>query len=125
MSGMFLAGGILKAAKDYPDWEPLRKNMGYIRQLADRLDLVKMVPHNGLSSTSYCLANPGEAYVVYFSEGESGTLNLINAAGEYAIEWFIPVLNKTIKGNTLIKGDSFQTFSPPFSGDAVLYLKKQ
>ena len=32
---------------------------------ANRMDLVAMKPHGEIASSGYCLANPGEEYLVY------------------------------------------------------------
>ncbi len=123
-SSMFFIGGVSKNSRDYPDWEPLRKNMGYILQLTERIDLAKMTPQGQLSSTEYCLANPGQEYVVYLPDG-TGTLDLRTEAVDYAVEWFIPQLNRTIEGTETLKGGDFRVLTAPFTGDAVLYLKRQ
>lgn len=99
--------------------------MGYILQLANRLDLAKMTPQNQLSSSTYCLANPGQEYVVYFPGGGSATLDLRKTAADYAVEWFIPILNRTIKGTETLQGGDYRVLTAPFTGDAVLYLKRQ
>jgi hypothetical protein len=116
-------GGILKDDPDYPDYAPLRVNMGYTRRYAEQIDLAHMVPHGELSSTGYCLANPGQEYLIYFSEG-SGVVNLDGVGGEYSIEWFIPLLNKTASSTRTLRGGQSHTLSPPTILDAVLYLKR-
>ncbi len=120
---IFYIGGMTKNDADHPDYEPLRKNMGYILQLANRVDLAKMTPQDQLSSTRFCLANPGQEYVVYLPEG-TATLDLRKTDAEYAVEWFIPILNRTIIGTETLKGGSFRALVAPFTGDSVLYLKK-
>ncbi len=119
---IFYIGGMTKNDADHPDYEPLRKNLGYIRQLADRIDLAKMTPQDHLSSTKFCLANPGQEYVV-FLPGGTATLDLRKTDAEFTVEWFIPILNRTIKGTETLKGGSFIPLIAPFTGDAVLYLK--
>ena len=42
-----------------------RRAMGDTRAFAQRVDLVRMQPHNDLASSGYCLANPGTEYLVY------------------------------------------------------------
>lgn len=118
-------GGICKDTQDFPDYEPLRLNMGYILNLSKRLDLVHMVPHNELSSTNYCLANPGKEYFIYFPEGGTAILDLKISNSKYIMEWFFPLLNKTFTRNDFVNGGDYLTITSPFSGDAVLYLKKK
>ncbi len=124
-SWMFIAGGICKDFRDYPDWDPVRRNMGYARDFATRVDLVHMKPRSELSSTGYCLAHPGQEYVIYFPEEGTATINLVDAPGEYAVEWFIPSLNRTLVGPEPLKGGAYVVLEPPFTGDAVLYLRRK
>ena len=124
-SWMFIQGGICKDFRDYPDWDPVRRNMGYAREYALRIDLVNMRPRSELSSTGYCLASPGKEYLIYFPEGGAATINLVRAPGEYAVEWFVPSLNRTLVGTEALKGGAYIVLEPPFTGDAVLYLKKR
>jgi hypothetical protein len=123
---MFIKGGIAKDDRNYPDWEPIRQNMGYTRRYADRMDLAKMAPRADLSSTHYCLAHPGQEYLVYFPNAGTATLNLLDADGEFAVEWFVPMLNRTVPGPEPVKGGDYVVITAPFSsGDVVLYLKKK
>jgi hypothetical protein len=39
-----------------------------------------------------------------------------------AVEWFNPAAGETITDSPITAGSSSQSFNPPFSGDAVLYL---
>ncbi|MCU0393497.1 MAG: DUF4038 domain-containing protein [Thermoflexibacter sp.] len=126
MEWMFIKGGIAKDDRNYPDWEPIRQNMGYIRRYAERMNLAKMIPQNELSSTKYCLANTGEEYLIYFPQNGTATLNLRAAKGEFEVEWFIPMLNRTLKGAESVKGGDYVVLTAPFSAaDVVLYLKKK
>ena len=38
------------------------------------------------------------------------------------VEWFNPATGTTMTQRPITAGSSSQSFSPPFSGDAVLYL---
>jgi hypothetical protein len=120
----YATGGIRVGGADYPDWELLRKNMGIIHDLSIRIDLINMKPMDGLSSTQYCLASPGKEYVVYFPSGGNATLNLSASKANYEVSWYIPVLDKWITGTESLTGGSFVKLSAPFTGAAVLYLKK-
>ena len=99
--------------------------MGYIRTIAERMDLLSMSPHNELSTTTYYLANPGQEYLIYFPQGGKAIVNLTAVKGDMELEWFIPVQNLTFKGPNIVKGGYFKVFECPYAGDAVLYLKKK
>jgi hypothetical protein len=120
----YATGGIRVGSTDYPDWDLLRKNMGIIHELAARLDLMNMKPMERLSSTQYCLANPGKEYVVFFPSGGNATLNLSAARVNYQVSWYIPVPDQWIKCTEPLIGGSFVRLSAPFTGAAILYLKR-
>jgi hypothetical protein len=117
-------GGISKDWRDYPDWEPTRRAMGDTRRYAEKMDLVRMLPRPDLASTGYCLANSGQEYLVYLPEGGSVTLDLRDGAGFYAVEWFLPQLSRTLPGAHPLSGGDYVVTAPPYTGDAVLYLRK-
>jgi hypothetical protein len=117
--------GISKDDRNYPDWHLIRQSMGYTAVFANRIDLNNMVPHSELSSTTYCLADVGKEYLVYFSEGGEAKIDLRNATGDFVAEWFIPLTNITTVGPKKVQGGSILTIESPTSLDAVLYLKKE
>jgi len=81
-----------------------------------------MVPHNDLATTRYCLANPGQEYLIYLPDGGEVKVDLTQAQGTLAVEWIHPVEGKTTPGEAVSGGEK-RTFKAPFEGDAVLYLK--
>jgi hypothetical protein len=117
-------GGISKDWRDYPDWEPTRRAMGDTLRFAERMDLAKMAPRPELASSHYCLANPGHEYLVYLPTGGGVTLNLCKAEGQFAVEWYLPQVNRTIPGAFPLAGGDYVATAAPFMGDAVLYLKR-
>jgi len=115
-------GVVLRKPFD-PEWEPVRKSMGYTLRMAQRINLTEMIPHNALASSAYCLANPGKEYLVYLPEGNEVIVNLSAAAGNFAVEWFNPNTGET-KTTDEISGGNKQKFISPFgTDDSVLYLK--
>jgi hypothetical protein len=110
-----------------PRWDNVRDTMGYIRSYADRLNLLAMAPSNDLSSTGHALAGGGSGsseFLVYTASGGGFTVNLSGVEGPLAVEWMDPATGtKTVGG--YVSGGSMLTFTPPFSGDAVLYLSRE
>ena len=106
-----------------PEQEAMRKYMGYTLNFSRKMNLARMTPKNELASTTYCLADPGMEYLVYQPLSERAfTVEL--PEGNYDYEWFNPA-----KGNAAAKGAIKATvakhsFTPPFPGEAVLYLTK-
>ncbi|HKY09588.1 MAG TPA: DUF6298 domain-containing protein [Candidatus Binatia bacterium] len=101
----------------------IRKNLGYARVYADKMDLLSTTPRPELASTRYALANPGVEYLVYQPASGRFTVNL--PRGAYRYEWFNPATGSVAGKGSLTASDGTNTFSPPFSGIAVLYLKAE
>jgi hypothetical protein len=110
-----------------PRWDNFRDNLGYILQYSRKLSLANVIPRGSLSSTGYCLAQTpslGAEYLVYAPSGGSFTVNLSAMSGSrtLSVEWFNPSTGVAIASDPIRAGSSSQSFSPPFNGDAVLYL---
>jgi hypothetical protein len=108
-----------------PRWNNFRDNLGYTLAYAKRLDLAKVTPQPGLSSTGFCMADAvstGSEYLVYAPSGGSFTVNLSATTKTLNVEWFNPSTGVTTSAGTVTGGSSSRAFTPPFSGDAVLYL---
>jgi hypothetical protein len=87
------------------------------------MNLVAMTPRADLSTTGHCLADPGSEYLVYQSDSDSSfTLDL--AAGSYHYEWFNPATGDVESSGIVSASGGDKSFQAPFSGDAVLYLKR-
>jgi hypothetical protein len=95
--------------------------MGHTRRFAERVDLNAMVPHGELASSRYCLAAPGEAYLVYVPDDAQVTVDLSAAEGDLAVEWFSPRTGESVTSRS-VSGGSRGTFASPFGFDAVLYI---
>jgi len=82
-----------------------------------------MLPLPELSSTHHCLAKPGEAYIVYAPSSGGVKVDLQGAKGDFKFEWIVPINGNTVLTG-MVQGGGWQTFEPPFTGDAVLLLYK-
>ncbi len=109
---------------DDPTWEPVRKALGNTRHYAQRMDLVAMTPSAETASTGYCLANPEREFLVYFPEGDFGTVDLSRVRGTLRAEWMYPVEGTIVPGGTVSGGKTVR-FDVPFLGPAVLYLVRE
>jgi hypothetical protein len=116
-------GSVLGTPGD-KQWQPIYRALGHTRRFAERMNLVKMTPHNKLASTGHCLANPGEEYLIYQPKsGEAFSVEL--KAGKYRGEWFHPAKGETVAEERIDSDAKAREFKAPFAGDAVLYLKFQ
>jgi hypothetical protein len=108
-------------------WENFRNNLGYILKYSRRLHLANLSSDSSLCSTKYCLAQTpsvGAEYLAYAPFGGSFTINLsaMPDTRMLSVEWFNPATGTTTIQSPIPAGSASQSFSPPFSGDAVLYL---
>jgi hypothetical protein len=105
-------------------WENVRATMGYIRGYADRMNLAAMTAQGKLSSTGHVLARTSQAgseYLVYAPSGGVFTVDLSKSRGQILVEWMNPSTGEKVERGHVV-GGATSSFTPPFPGDAVLYL---
>jgi hypothetical protein len=102
--------------------EMVRRRLGQTSNYARKMNLMATRPDNALASTGYCLASPGSEYLAY--QPASGAFNVKLAAGTYSVEWFNPATGAATPGRSVTAAAGRRRFQPPFSGEAVLYLKR-
>ncbi len=118
-----------QSARDRAEWEAVRRNLGYTRLLAERMNFAAMSPKSSLASTGYCLANPGSEYLVYLPRPRwrywflrrTVVVDLGASPSSIRAEWFSPASGKMFDGGSVTGGRSVQ-LKAPFWGAAVLYL---
>ena len=122
---LFPSGAICRG----PDarYDNFRDNLGYILRYSRKVNLARVTPHKSLSSTGYCLAQTpltGAEYLVYAPDGGSFTVDLsaMPDTRSLAVEWFDPSTGTSVGGDPIPAGSPSRSFTPPFRGDAVLYL---
>lgn len=118
--------GLEDVGKIDAEWDPLRRAMGHTRSFAEQIDLAEMTPRGELTQTGYCLANPGIEYLVYLPSEYPARIwvDLSDAKGELDVQWFNPRTGSKTDGGS-VTARTKHAFKPPFSGDAVLYIKKR
>lgn len=106
-------------------FDSARRAMGQTLKLANEINLAAMAPFNELASTSFCLADQGNEYVVYLPEGRNVTVDLSASRNKMKVEWINPIDGKRTPGKT-VTGGAKKEFHSPVTGDIILhiYLKK-
>ncbi|MDX1935000.1 MAG: DUF6298 domain-containing protein [Capsulimonadales bacterium] len=110
--------------RHYHLWDAVRRNLGYARQYADRMDLNRCLPHNGLCTSTYCLADPGTEYLFFLPSGGSQGIDLWDAPGNFVGEWRNILTGEVFPVDGLTGGRR-HVIGAPFSGSAALYLKRR
>ena len=119
----------------HPCADCVRVNMGYARKYANKIDLADMTPHNESCSSRYCLANPGQEYLVYVPAPTGWRawalwkslfhskvkVDLTPAPASIKIEWFNTATGET-QTSEMMTNESMQVFRSPFTVDSVLHL---
>jgi hypothetical protein len=106
-----------------PTWQDsARRAMGQVRRYAERVNLAAMKPEERLSATRYCLANRGSEYLVFQSNKGEFTVDLSDAKGMFEAEWLDVNNDRTVAAKP-VQGGVSRTFTTPFPGPAVLYLR--
>ncbi|KPK83209.1 MAG: hypothetical protein AMS27_13275 [Bacteroides sp. SM23_62_1] len=109
-----------------PVWmDSVRVSLGYTRMLADRMDLLSMLPLPELASSMYCLANRGSEYLVYLPDSDEVEVNLEDTPGSFQAEWFNPNTGEFTESDIIEGGDKVSLTSPYEGAGAVLYLKRE
>jgi len=49
-----------------------------------------MDPDDSLVTTGWCLADPGNEYVIYLKDGGATTLDLRGESGDFTVKWYDP-----------------------------------
>jgi Protein of unknown function (DUF4038)/Putative collagen-binding domain of a collagenase len=110
-----------------PRYENFRNNLGYLVRYSRKLDLINVTVRGSLSSTKFCLAKTpdiGAEYLVYAPDGGPFTVDLsaMPDSRMLTVEWFNPASGEAINQEAIPAGSRSRSFTPPFRGDAVLYL---
>ena len=102
-------------------WDSLRQAMGQSRRYAERMNLAAAIPHSELASTGFCLADPGNQYLVFLPNSVAATVDLSAAKVPLNAEW-LRVEDGTVTRAGAVQGGSKANLKSPFNGEAVLYL---
>jgi CubicO group peptidase (beta-lactamase class C family) len=109
---------------DDPGYFASRKAMGFARRLVERMGLGGMTPRSEMSSTRYCLADPGRKYLVYQPVAREA-VSVELERGSYRYEWFDAVNGMVTDDGSIESLGGAQKFTPSCEGDAVLVLEAQ
>ena len=115
--------GVVLGNRFDPQWDSIRRSMGYALRLAEQLDLTTMTPQNDLASTHYCLADAGQKYIVYVPKADQVQVDLSTHDRTFEVKWLDTAQGNSERGPD-IQGGRRVTLRPPFKdSDAVLALR--
>jgi hypothetical protein len=107
-----MGGGYTAYYYTYTAWDVLKPTdtppgYAYIKNFVDFFNTTQYWlcnPSDSLVSSGYCLANPGQEYVVYQSQAAPFTLKLEGLSTSLKAEWFQPFTGQRIDAGTLENG---------------------
>jgi hypothetical protein len=99
------------------------------RMLTDSMNIFVCEPDNSLLSNrsdneAFCLAEIGEQYAIYFTDGGSVTLDMSGATGNFTKKW-LEIAESEWKVIKTITGGGSQILAPPSSGQWAVLITKQ
>lgn len=113
-----------------PSWDAARRSMGYTRMYSQRMNLAEAVPSDELASTSYCLSDKRNHFLIFLPESSNPadparflSVNLLEAPGLFNVEWLNPNTGE-IRLTGQLSGGQVSQVMCPFRSEAVLYLWK-
>lgn len=113
--------GSIVGKPDDPQWPPIRAALGHARRVADEMNLAAAKPNDALASTGYCLADPGNEYLVYQPKPhEAFWVDL--APGVYTPTWINPTTGVATSEVWVRSPGGRQEFKPFIEGESVLHL---
>ena len=99
-----------------------RRAMGHALTLSRRISLARSTPRGELTSTGYCLAEPGVSYVVFAPAGGDFEVDLTHAKATFIAEWHEVATGKITSTET-VTGGAKRAFRAAFTGPSLLFLK--
>ena len=116
--------GHVLALGEGDEWEQeLRNAMGLSKKIADKIDLINMVPSSTVSGSGYCLLNKGDEYLIYIPEGRETEVDFSDENGIFQVIWIDPVTGNSWEGEQISGGKTHKLKSPFETADALIHVK--
>ena len=84
----------------------------------------ELVGNAAHDNTLYCLAQPGQLYLVYLLQGGTTTLDLTAASGELSVSWFNPREGGALKSGAKVRGGAKVTLTAPDTNDWLAVVRR-
>lgn len=117
-------------------WDYARIAIGFFKNIEAQAPFWAAIPADELVRSSgknqpYCLAKPGDFYIVYLPDGGDVEIDLSSAKGDFHVQWFNPRSGGCLQAGkpTAVQGGSWQNpGTPPSDSDqdwAALIVKSK
>jgi len=110
--------------------EKAQANIRSMRMITDKMNIFTCKPHNDLlsdrdSNESYCIANPGKEYAVYFPNGGEVTLNIGSLKKPATVRWMDIMKSQWTNTQQIKSGSKLMLRCPSQGYWAVLVTNQQ
>jgi hypothetical protein len=103
-------------------WDLVRRNVGLIASYNFKFkNLGGMSPSTSISSTTYCLYNPGVEYVI-LQPGSGGGFTAAIAPGKYKYEWIRLAEARVYSAGSFTQLGGHRSFTPPLPEPMAIYI---
>ena len=104
-------------------YDSIRRNIRQAIIYAKRLDLSSVHPRSDLATTGFCLARPGDQYVIYQPQNKPLEVSALVPRADYLYEWYDCDKNHVVERNRFACSQENKLFSPP-KKRMVLFLER-
>jgi hypothetical protein len=110
-------------------WDYCRIALGFFT--SEKIPLTRMTNADELvgnaahDNSVYCLAQPGQLYLVYLPNGGATTLDLAKAGGEFSLAWFNPQEGGALKPAGKIRGGASAKLTAPGTDDWLAVVRRE
>ncbi len=127
--------GTLGDTRDDARWESVRRALGAVRRLADRIDLASLAPHPERASSGYALSDGRSELLAYWPPPGRGLrrwhpkhvrwrVDLPGTTARWEARWIDPV-TETAGETRIATGDSLTAWRMPTGGARILHLRRR
>jgi hypothetical protein len=109
-------------------WDYCRIAVGFFRDhaipLAKMQNADELVGNAANDNSAYCLAQPGELYLVYLPKGGARELDLTAVRGAFGVAWFNPREGGPLRPAGRIDGGAKNTLTAPSADDWLAIVRR-
>ena len=107
-----------------PAWRRVRSNVSRAAIYAKRMDLNNAHPRTDLTTTGFCLACPGDQYIIYQPKSGPFEVSGLIAQADYLCEWFDTDRHQVVEKSRFTSSAASKSFTP-LKKEMVLFLERR
>ena len=92
--------------------------------LARMTNADEFVGNDKHDNSAYCLAQPGQLYLVYLPQGGTVQLDLARASGDFAVSWLNPRQGGALHPGAKVRGGAKAVLAAPSTDDWLAVVRR-